>query len=88
MPDFREQFPAFSQRHARAKDKRRPGQRAQKGIEEKLLHILEAHYSENKSNPKKKSGFAARLQAMQQEQIEMQKKREDLANKKRDLNKK
>ena len=56
--------------------------------EEKLLHILEAYYSENKSNPKKKSGLAARLQAMQQEQIEMQKKREDLANKKRDLNKK
>lgn len=56
--------------------------------EDKLLGILEAHYNENKANPQKRSGLAARLQAMQQEQMEMQKKRENLATKKKNLNKK
>ena len=37
--------------------------------DEKLLAILEARYKENKNNPKKLSGLAARLQAMQEQQI-------------------
>ncbi len=46
--------------------------------DEKLLSILEAKYKENKSNPKKTSGFAARLEAMQKQAMEMQKQREEL----------
>ena len=46
--------------------------------EEKLLAILEARYKENKDNPKKLSGLAARLQAMQEQQMELQRKREEL----------
>ena len=46
--------------------------------DEKLLKILEARYEENKANPKKLSGMAARLQAMQR-------KREELERKKRKL---
>lgn len=45
--------------------------------DEKLLAILEKRYQENKDNPKKMSGLAARMQAlqqMQQQQMEMQKK--------------
>ena len=45
--------------------------------DEKLLAILEAHYKENKDNPKKMSGLAARMQAlqqMQQQQMEAQRK--------------
>ena len=38
--------------------------------DEKLLAILEAKYKENKDNPKKMSGLAARLQAMQEQQQE------------------
>ena len=43
--------------------------------DEKLLAILEAKYKENKANPKKQSGLAARLEAMQKqaEQIQRQK---------------
>ncbi len=47
----------------------------------KLLAILEARREENKKNPKKMSGLAARLQAMQQQQQELQRKRDELAQK-------
>ena len=53
--------------------------------DEKLLKILEARYGENKANPKKLSGMAARLQAMQEQQQAMQRKREELERKKRKL---
>ena len=53
--------------------------------DEKLLRILEARYQENKNNPKKMSGLAARLQAMQEQQMELQRKREELERKKRDM---
>lgn len=46
--------------------------------DEKLLAILERRYKENKDNPKKMSGLAARMQAlqqMQQEQIKQQQNR-------------
>ena len=46
--------------------------------DEKLLAILEAKYKENKNNPKKATGFAARLEAMQKQAIELQKQREEL----------
>lgn len=49
----------------------------------KLLAILEAKYKENKDNPKKMSGLAARLQAMQEQQMELQRKREELERKRR-----
>lgn len=51
----------------------------------KLLKILEARYQENKNNPKKTSGLAARLEAMQKQQAELQKKREELERKKKGL---
>ena len=41
----------------------------------KLLAILEANYQANKNNPKKKSGLAARLEAMQKQAEEMKKQR-------------
>ena len=54
--------------------------------DEKLLAILEAKYKENKANPQKKvSGLAARLEAMQKQQQEMMRKREELDRKKRGL---
>ena len=53
--------------------------------DEKLLAILEARYKENKANPKKVSGLAARLEAMQKQQQEMMRKREELDRKKRGL---
>ncbi len=53
--------------------------------EPKLLAILEAHYEENKNNPRKMSGLAARLQAMQEQQKEMERKRQELERKKRNL---
>lgn len=47
--------------------------------DKKLLDYLEARRAENMKNPKKKlSGLAARLQAMQQQQEELQRKREEL----------
>lgn len=53
--------------------------------DEKLLSILEARRIENKKNPKKLTGLAARMQALQ----EMQKKQqEDLKRKQEDLNRK
>ncbi len=54
--------------------------------DKKLLAILEAKYKENKANPQKKvSGLAARLEAMQKQQQEMMRKREELDRKKRGL---
>ena len=43
--------------------------------DEKLLAILEANYQANKNNPKKQSGLAARLEAMQKQADEMKKQR-------------
>ena len=43
----------------------------------KLLAILEARYQENKNNPKKQSGLAARLEAMQRQAEELKKQREN-----------
>lgn len=57
--------------------------------DEKLLAILEARYQENKNKPtasRGMSGFAARLQKMQEEQMEMQRKQQELQKKKRGLN--
>lgn len=51
--------------------------------DKKLLATLEARYQENKANPKKVSGFAARLQAMQEQQQEMMQKRNELDRKNR-----
>lgn len=45
--------------------------------DEKLLAILEARYKENEKNPKKTSGLAARLEAMQQQAEELRKRREE-----------
>ena len=45
--------------------------------DEKLLAILEARYKENKANPKKQSGLAARLEAMQKQAEEMQRQRQN-----------
>ena len=42
--------------------------------DKKLLAKLEANYQKNKENPKKVSGMAARLEAMQKQQEEMRKK--------------
>jgi YidC/Oxa1 family membrane protein insertase len=49
--------------------------------DEKLLAYLEARREEIRKNPKKLSGFAARLQAMQQQQQELQRQREELRRK-------
>ena len=46
--------------------------------DEKLLAILEKRYQENKNNPKKTSGLAARLEAMQKQAEELRKQREEL----------
>ena len=43
--------------------------------DEKLLAILEANYQANKNNPKKQSGLAARLEALQKQADEMQHQR-------------
>lgn len=44
--------------------------------DEKLLSILETRYQENKNNPQKMSGFAARLEAMQKQAEELKRQRE------------
>ena len=49
--------------------------------DEKLLAILEARYKENKDNPKKTSGLAARLEAMQKQAEEMRRQREQMTRK-------
>ena len=46
--------------------------------DEKLLAQLERNYKENQNNPKKQSGLAARLEAMQKQAAEMQRQRENL----------
>ena len=51
--------------------------------DEKLLDILEANYQENKNNPNKTSGLAARLEAMAKQQEEMKRRREELDRKRR-----
>ena len=43
--------------------------------DEKLLAMLEARYKENKANPRKQSGLAARLEAMQKQAQELQRQR-------------
>jgi len=57
--------------------------------DEKLLAILEAKRAENKKNPKKASGLAARMQALQQmqqqQQQELRRKQEELNRKKKGL---
>lgn len=45
--------------------------------DEKLLNILEARYQENKNNPKKMSGLAARLEVMQKQADELKRQREE-----------
>lgn len=45
--------------------------------DEKLLNMLEARYQENKNNPKKMSGLAARLEAMQKQTEELKRQREE-----------
>lgn len=42
----------------------------------KLLELLEARYKENQNNPKKMSGLAARLEAMQRQAAELQKQQQ------------
>lgn len=49
--------------------------------DEKLLAILEANYQANKNNPKKQSGLAARLEALQKQQEEMERQRNNLRKK-------
>jgi len=51
--------------------------------DEKLLAALDAKYKENKANPKKAGGLAARLQEMQRQQEEMQRRREELQKRQR-----
>jgi len=57
--------------------------------DKKLLALLEKRYQENKANPKKQSGLAARLQAIQEiqkkQQEELHRKQEELNKKKRGL---
>ena len=43
--------------------------------DKKLLEILEANYQANKNNPKKQSGLAARLEAMQKQADELRRQR-------------
>lgn len=43
----------------------------------KLLAILEANYQANKNNPKKQSGLAARLEALQKQQQELERQRKN-----------
>lgn len=45
--------------------------------DEKLLAILERRYKENQANPKKMSGLAARMQALQQMQQEQMKQQQN-----------
>ncbi|MFC2319685.1 MAG: membrane protein insertase YidC, partial [Segatella oulorum] len=55
--------------------------------DEKLLAMLENRYKENKSNPKKMTGLAARLQAiqeMQQKQLEETRRKQSELNKKKE----
>jgi len=51
--------------------------------DKKLLAILEKNYQENKNNPKKMSGLAARLEAMQKQTEELKRQREQLERKRK-----
>lgn len=51
--------------------------------DKKLLAILEARYEENKKNPKKTGGLAARLEAMQKQAEELQRQRSELERKRK-----
>jgi YidC/Oxa1 family membrane protein insertase len=53
--------------------------------DDKLLAILESRYKDNQKNPKKASGMAARLSALQKQQEEIQKKHENLSKQKKDF---
>ncbi len=49
--------------------------------DKKLLAMIEKRYKENQSNPKKMSGLAARLEAMQKQAEELKRQREQRFNK-------
>ena len=51
--------------------------------DKKLLAKLEQNYKANKENPKKLSGMAARLEALQKKQEEMMKMQEQRQGKQR-----
>lgn len=51
--------------------------------DEKLLAILEARYKENMKNPKKTSGLAARLEAMQKQAAEIQRQQREMQNRRK-----
>ncbi len=51
--------------------------------DKKLLASLEAKYEENKKNPKKTGGLAARLEAMQKQAEELQRQRSELERKRK-----
>ncbi len=51
--------------------------------DEKLLAVLEARYKENMKNPKKTSGLAARLEAMQKQAAEIQRQQREMQNRKK-----
>ena len=51
--------------------------------DKKLLSSLEAKYEENKKNPKKTGGLAARLEAMQKQAEELQRQRSELERKRK-----
>lgn len=49
----------------------------------KLLELLEARYKENQNNPKKTSGLAARLEAMQKQAAEIQRQQREMQNRRK-----
>ena len=51
--------------------------------DEKLLAILEARYKENEKNPKKTSGLAARIEAMQKQAAEIQRQQREMQNRRK-----
>ena len=51
--------------------------------DEKLLAILEARFKENMKNPKKTSGLAARLEAMQKQAAEIQRQQREMQNRRK-----
>ncbi|MDO4309746.1 MAG: membrane protein insertase YidC [Prevotella sp.] len=51
--------------------------------DEKLLAIQEARYKENMKNPKKTSGLAARLEAMQKQAAEIQRQQREMQNRRK-----
>ncbi len=51
--------------------------------DQKLLDILEARYKENQNNPKKMSGLAARLEAIQKQAAEIQRQQREMQNRRK-----